>query len=169
VDAVQDGNTEAVSAAPAADTGLLSLCLIARHLGVPADPGELARRHIASSSGASSPDLVRIARKLGLKARLVATRWDRLAKTPLPAIAEQNDQSFLVAGRFFEGKLLVHSPTAARGRLVERHEFEETWSGRLILIGRRASLANLPDVFDLRWFITAVRRYRRIIGEVLIA
>jgi subfamily B ATP-binding cassette protein HlyB/CyaB len=86
--------SDTMAAAPAAvqpnavDTGLASLCLIARFFGVPAEPGELARRHLAGSSGASAEDLVRIARKLGLKARIVATKWDRLVKTPLPAIAE---------------------------------------------------------------------------------
>ena len=153
----------------AVDTGLLSLCLIARHLGVPADPDELARRHLASSKLASKEDVVRIARKLGLKARVVATRWDRLARTPVPAIVENKDGTFFVAGRFLDGKLLVQRPTEPRPRLVERGEFEEAWSGRLVLLGRRASLASLPDVFDLRWFMSAVHRYRRVIGEVLVA
>jgi subfamily B ATP-binding cassette protein HlyB/CyaB len=151
------------------DSGLSSLCLVARHLGVPAEPGELARRHLAGTSWASAEDLVRIARKLGLKSRLVATSWDRLAKTPLPAIAESKGGGFLVAGRFLDGKLLVQDPGEPQGRAVERDRFEEAWSGRLVLLGRRASLANLPDVFDLRWFVAAVHRYRRIIGEVLVA
>jgi subfamily B ATP-binding cassette protein HlyB/CyaB len=159
----------AVEAEIAADTGLLSLCLIARFLGVPAEPGELARRNVASSAGTAIEDLVRIARRTGLKARIVATRWERLAKTPLPAVAECKDGTFAIATRFFNGKLLVRRPTETRGRFFERGEFDEVWSGRLILLGRRASLANLPDVFDLRWFIAAVRRYRGIIGEVLVA
>ena len=154
----------------AIDTGLLSLCMIARLLGVPAQPAELARRYPSSSPGASkTADLVRIARRIGLKARIVATEWDRLAKTPLPAIAENKDGTFLIAGRFVDGKLLVQRPTEPRSRLAERAELEEAWSGKLVLIGRRASLANLSNVFDLRWFASAVHRYRRIIGEVLIA
>jgi subfamily B ATP-binding cassette protein HlyB/CyaB len=147
----------------------LSLCLIARQLGVPADPGELARRHLASSAAASKEDLVRVARMLGLKSRIVTTRWERLAKTPIPAIVENKDGSFLLAGRMVDGKLLVQHPTEVRPRLVERSEFEEKWSGRLVLLGRRASLGNLPDAFNLRWFATAIHRYRHIIGEVLIA
>ena len=151
------------------DTGLLSLCLVARHLGIAADPGELSRRHLASFKPASTEDLVRLARKLGLKSRIVATRWERLAKTPVPAIVENKDGTFVIAGRILDGKILAQRPTELQPRLVERSEFEEAWSGRLVLLGRRASLANLPDVFDLRWFISAVHRYRRIIGEVLIA
>jgi subfamily B ATP-binding cassette protein HlyB/CyaB len=169
VDAVRDGTIDAVSAALPADTGLLSLCLIARYLGVPATPEELSRRHLPTSSAAAREDLVRIGRKLGLKARSVATKWERLAKTPLPAIVENRDGTFLVASRFFDGKLLAQRPTEPRGRLFERGEFEGSWSGRLVLLGRSALLAGLPDVFDLRWFVAAVRRYRRIIGEVLVA
>ena len=153
----------------AVETGLASLCLIARFLGVPAEPGELARRLLPSSSSASAEDLVRIARKLGLKARIVATKWDRLVKTPLPAIAEDRHGAFVIATRFIDAKLLVQRPTEPRSRLFERSEFEKAWSGRLILLGRRASITNLPDIFDLRWFAAAVRRYRHIIGEVLVA
>jgi subfamily B ATP-binding cassette protein HlyB/CyaB len=43
------------------------------------------------------------------------------------------------------------------------------WSGRLVLVTRRASLIGLPEVFDLRWFVTAIHRYRRVLGEVLVA
>jgi subfamily B ATP-binding cassette protein HlyB/CyaB len=154
---------------PTADSGLICLCRMARLLGMPADPGELARRHLPSSKPATKEDLVRIARKLGLKSRIIATRWERLEKTPVPAIAENKDGTFVIAGRMLNGKLLVQHPTEPRPRLIERGEFESAWSGRLVLVGRRASLTNLADVFDLRWFISAVHRYRRIIGEVLIA
>jgi subfamily B ATP-binding cassette protein HlyB/CyaB len=151
------------------DTGLLSLCLIARHLGIPAAPRDVGRRYLPDSAVASKEDVVRIARKLRLKARIVATKWERLSKTPLPAIVENSDGTFVVASRFLNDKILVQRPTEARGRILERAEFEQAWSGRLVLLSRRASLTSLPDVFDLRWFISAVHRYRRIIGEVLIA
>jgi ATP-binding cassette, subfamily B, bacterial HlyB/CyaB len=153
----------------AVDTGLLSLCLIARHLGVPAEPGGLARRRPASSVSAGAEDLVLVAMRTGLRSRIVKTEWARLANTPLPAIVENKDGSFCVAGRLLDDKVLLQRPTEPRARLVERGEFEESWSGRLVLVGRRASRANLPDAFDLRWFASAVKRYRRIIGEVLVA
>ena len=151
------------------DTGLQSLCMIARYFRIPADAGELARRWLASSAVASAEDLVRIAPRLGLKTRLVATRWERLAKTPLPAIAENTNGGFAAISRMVDDKVVVHLPGERRAKIVERAEFEAAWSGRLILLRRRASIAGLPEVFDLRWFVSAIRRYRRIIGEVLIA
>jgi subfamily B ATP-binding cassette protein HlyB/CyaB len=150
------------------DTGLLGLSMIARYLRIAADPGELARRHLASSAAASIEDLVRIARKLGLKSRIVTSQWERLEKTPLPALVENRDGTFLVAGRYLDGKVVVHRPGTQRPQLIERAELEGSWSGRVVLITRRASLLGLPDVFDLRWFVGAIRRYRRVLGEVII-
>src|SRR5689334_7962998 len=155
--------------ARAADTGLGCLCLIARHFRIAADPEELARRYLASSSAALPEDIVRIARRIGLKSRMVKTQWERLGRTPLPAIFEDHDGSFFVASRFLDDKLVVHRAGERRPRAIEREELEASWSGRIILLARRATLSNLPDVFDLRWFVGAVHRYRRIIGEVLVA
>ena len=154
----------------AIDTGVLSLCLIARLLGIATEPSELGRRYLASSSGAAKKeDIVRIARRIGLKSRIIATEWGRLAKTPLPAIAESRDGTFFILGRWLDGKLFIQRPDEPRPRIIERDEFEKAWSGALVLLGRHATLADMSGVFDLRWFATAVHRYRRVISEVLIA
>lgn len=163
------GDTTEAEMKAGADTGLVCLCLIARHFRIAADPDELARRYLASSEAALPEDVVRIARKIGLKSRIVETSWDRLEITPLPAVFESIDGSFFVASRFIDGKLVVHRSGQRKPRAVERDELEQFWSGRIILITRRASFSALPDVFDLRWFAAAVYRYRRIIGEVLVA
>lgn len=152
----------------AIDTGLVGLCLIARHFRIAADPAELARRYLRSSANAAPEDLLRIARKLGLKSRIIRSEWERLPATPLPALFECRDHSFVVASRMLNDRVVIHRPGEARARLIDRDEFEQFWSGRVILTARRAALVGLPDVFDLRWFFTAVYRYRRVIGEVIV-
>ena len=42
------------------------------------------------------------------------------------------------------------------------------WSGRLVLLARRAALAGADRRFDLTWFIPPVVKYRRLFGEVLV-
>jgi subfamily B ATP-binding cassette protein HlyB/CyaB len=153
----------------APDSGLIALALVARYLGIPADPAELGRQHLPGSEAATREDLVRIARKLGLKARIAQTGWDRLAKTPLPAIAPTKDGRFVVAARFAGDKILAQYPGEATPRLMDRAAFEADWSGSLILIARRAAVGGAARTFDLRWFLTAVHRYRRVLGEVLVA
>jgi subfamily B ATP-binding cassette protein HlyB/CyaB len=47
--------------------------------------------------------------------------------------------------------------------------FEHDWMGRLVLIARRASLADLARRFDVTWFLQAMHKYRRLLGEILVA
>ena len=69
------------------DTGLLSLVLMLRYTGVPADPAQLRHRFGNLSERLTSTDMLRVSKELGLKSRVVVSNWGRLAKSPLPAIA----------------------------------------------------------------------------------
>lgn len=46
---------------------------------------------------------------------------------------------------------------------------EESWSGRLILVARRASLKDLGGKFGFGWFVPAIVKHRKLFGEVLLA
>jgi subfamily B ATP-binding cassette protein HlyB/CyaB len=39
----------------------------------------------------------------------------------------------------------------------------------VVLIARRASLTDLARRFDIKWFLQAMHKYRRLLGEVLLA
>ena len=67
---------------------LAALCAIARLHQTPADPATLAHQLGLSPTDAPQPDdLLRAAKHLGLKAKLSRTTIERLALTPLPALA----------------------------------------------------------------------------------
>ena len=46
--------------------------------------------------------------------------------------------------------------------------FAAHWTGELILITSRASLAGELAKFDFSWFIPALVKYRKLLGEVLL-
>ena len=46
--------------------------------------------------------------------------------------------------------------------------FAAQWSGELILLASRASLAGSLARFDFSWFIPALVKYRKLLGEVLL-
>lgn len=52
---------------------------------------------------------------------------------------------------------------------MPRAAFEEAWSGELILFTKRAYLRPQDLSFDFTWFIPAIVKYRRLLGEVLLA
>ena len=149
------------------DSGLLSLVLLLRMHGIPAEADQT--RHRIGLDAIGIPEMLRYSREYGLKARTVRTSWTRLARTPLPAIAALNDGSFLILGGAGDDKVLVQRPPGLQPQAMTRAEFEDLWDGRLVLMARRATLSDLSRRFDITWFLGAIQKYRRLLGEVLIA
>jgi len=79
------------------------------------------------------------------------------------------DGGFLLLGKVGDDKALVQSPMSPRPTLMTRAEFEAAWDGYLVLMVRRAGLVDLSRRFDITWFIGAIHKYRRLLGEVLVA
>jgi subfamily B ATP-binding cassette protein HlyB/CyaB len=52
--------------------------------------------------------------------------------------------------------------------VVSIAQFQERWMGELILFASRASLAGEMAKFDFTWFIPAIVKYRKLLGEVLL-
>src|SRR5262249_14424048 len=102
-------------------------------------------------------------------ARAVRTHWSRLTRTPLPAIASLYDGGYLIVAKVGDDKVLVQSPLAPRPVLMTQAEFVAVWGGSLHPMSRRAGCAALPRRFDITWFLGAIHKYRRLLGEVLIA
>ena len=53
--------------------------------------------------------------------------------------------------------------------MITRAELLAVWDGELILMTRRAGLSDITRRFDITWFLGAVHKYRRLLGEVLVA
>ena len=153
--------------ARAVDPGLKALVTLLHFQGVATDPEQI--RHQLGNDKIGAPEILRCAKDLGLKARACRTDWSRLVKTPLPAIATLHDGGFLVVAKAAEDKLLVQSPQASRPALMTRGEFLAVWDGGLILMTRRAGLADITRRFDITWFLGAIHKYRRLLSEVLLA
>jgi subfamily B ATP-binding cassette protein HlyB/CyaB len=148
-------------------SALASFVLLLRFHGIPCDPDQL--QHRLGGAAFDAAGMLREAKSLGLKARLIPTKWARLAKTPLPGIAQLADGTFLILGKVVEEGAIVQRPLTGRIERIPREEFEALWSGRLVLIARRAKLGDLARRFDVTWFLQAMHKYRRILAEVLVA
>ena len=151
----------------AADPGLIILVTALRFNGIGADPDQI--RHRLGGVRVGISEMLRVAKEVGLKARACKTKWSRLPNTPLPAIAALKDGSFLFLGKVGDDKALIQSPSSPRPALMTRAEFEAVWDGRLVLMTRRVGLLDLSRRFDITWFLGAIHKYRRLLGEVLVA
>jgi subfamily B ATP-binding cassette protein HlyB/CyaB len=149
------------------ESGLGALVLLLGCHGIGADPAQIKHRLGAARVGVV--EMLRCARDLGLKASVRRSEWDRLARTPLPGVAALRDGSFLILGKVGDDRVLVQSPASACPETLTREKFEEIWDGRLVLMARRSALGELNRRFDISWFLGAVHKYRRLLGEVLAA
>ncbi len=150
------------------DTGIICLIMMARLHGVAADPDQLAHEFKFDRKPFSAVDILHAAKKLGLIARRVRPAPDRLSTTPLPAIACDHEGGFFIVAQYDKDKVLIHDPRRERPELLNHASWQARWSGELILFTSRASLAGELDRFDFTWFIPALVKYRKLLGEVLL-
>jgi subfamily B ATP-binding cassette protein HlyB/CyaB len=151
----------------ATDPGLGALVGLLGFHGIGANPEQIRHRFGGVAIGIS--EMLRCAKELGVKARVTTSNWTRLARTSLPAIAVLRDGGFLILAKASDDKVLIQIPFAPRPELLTRDAFEAIWDGRLVLMTRRAGLTDLARRFDITWFVGAIHKYRRQLGEVLLA
>jgi subfamily B ATP-binding cassette protein HlyB/CyaB len=157
------GSTEA------ADTGLTCLLILARFYDLPADGSQLRHQFAQSGQLLSDADLLRAAKHLGLKAGLLKTEWGKLPGTPFPAMAKKTDGRYIVLAKIDGDKALIQDPVEARPLVLSRDQFESAWTGELLLFTKRANLRLQDMKFDFTWFIPAIVKYRKFLGEILVA
>ncbi|MDP3846614.1 MAG: cysteine peptidase family C39 domain-containing protein [Pseudomonas sp.] len=93
-----------------ADTGLACLVMLARFHNVAASPEQLTHEYLDNGRQFAKPELLLAAKQLGLKAKFVRGKVERLEHTPLPAIVASHDGRFFIIARLDDGKALIHDP-----------------------------------------------------------
>ena len=122
------------------DTGLLSLCLIARFMGMATSLEQLRRQFVEPKDKAGPAELLRMGKSMGLKTAIVTSKWDKLAKTALPAIVSLKSGDFIILAGVKADQVLLQDPTQNNPKTLSREEFLEIWDGHLILVTKRANL-----------------------------
>ena len=178
----------------AVDTGLLCLVAMARFHRMAVEPAQLA--HQFSSVGNrgqttffnentwsvpyfSDMEILRAAKSLSLKAKLVTSSPERLAQIPLPAMAKARDGSYFIVAKVSVGannysplqQILIHDLRKPQPESVSAQQLQQHWTGELILLVPRGDRINSVPFggFDIRWFIPSLIKYRQLFGEVLLA
>ena len=160
------------SEATSVDGGLRALCGIAAYYRIGADPVQLARELALLGREADEADLIRAARIIGLKARLVTgVSAERLAKLPTPAIVRVSSGALLVfGGPGPSGLCRLLDPISHASREASLDDVAREIGGQALLIARRVGGAGVgPRAFGFRWFLPTIWRYRRPLGHVLAA
>jgi subfamily B ATP-binding cassette protein HlyB/CyaB len=160
---------QTVSQGQAVDEGLLALCQIAGFYRIGADPSQLAHKLALQGRTAQSEDLVRAAKLLHLKARILHTPSEQRLKTvPTAALVKLKGGFVILGGRDADGKLrLLYLATLPRA--LSYDELAAEWDGEVVLVTRRTGVGIDPRQFGFYWFLPSIWRYRRPLAHVLLA
>jgi subfamily B ATP-binding cassette protein HlyB/CyaB len=143
--------------------------IVSRFLGIGADADQLRREFGSPGHPFTVPQLLRAAGSLGLRARCVRSRWDRLRVMALPALARTRDDGWIVLARTERESILAQDPAEPRPLVIARAQFEAIWTGEVLLLTRRSGSRSPAGRFGFAWFLPAIARYRWLFGEVLLA
>jgi ATP-binding cassette subfamily B protein len=159
-------------------SGLACLSAIARFHGLDLSEPYLLQVASPGRDGRVTPaNLVQVAHKVGLTAKLVKISWRRIASLgqALPAIMPLRDgEAVILSGlRETEAGLEVVVRDLREPRLGfqfwDRAALEARWDGSILLVKRKYALTDASQPFGIRWFIPEFLRQRRAFGDVVIA
>ncbi len=150
------------------DNGAWALAFLLEVLGIPANP-EIIRHRSGAKFKMDTTDIVRATKHFSVKSDLRTIDKSRLDKISLPAIFVLNDGEYAVIGHGNAESLLIQRQKDSAPELVTPEQLKNLWSGQVIFVTRREGLIGKFLKFDVSWFLSALKKYRAIFGEVLIA
>ncbi len=160
---------------PSPDSGLSALALVANFHRVACDVPQLTHELGLGQRSSTATEVVRAAKMLGLKARLLSgQKKERLLTAPLPAIVGLREGGFAVLGRRDqEGRVRIVDPVKRTFAIEPAEEIAAKSDGTIILLTRRAPPEPGSEQFDLSWFRPSLWRYRRplmtaLLGSLLV-
>jgi ATP-binding cassette, subfamily B, bacterial HlyB/CyaB len=155
------------------DSGLIAFATVLAVHRIAVDAGQL-RHGLGHHRPVDADDLKRLAkRQSDVRARSLRSSYEKLARTPLPALANGPAGWFVIA-QVSEDEAIIQSPCPSLDGVqpqvlkITRDALQAMWSGELVLIATRESVGGVSRAFDVSWFIPQIVKYRRLIGEVLL-
>ncbi|MEI6057105.1 MAG: type I secretion system permease/ATPase [Lentisphaerota bacterium] len=152
------------------DSGLECLILLAKYHSFHADSAQLKHAFAISDKGASVTEILRMAKSLGLKAKSSKVTYETLTKLNFPLILKTVEGNYIIGAQkdLAKGSFLILNPIKQAPEVLSKDDLLKTWSGEVILLSPKG-FQFVDQVFDLKWFIPAIWKYRKSLGEVLLA
>ncbi len=150
------------------NTGAACLTMVAQQLDHPVQL-EWVQRQLR---GQRPKNLVEAAEKLGFVLRRLQVSWAELRQLSFPALLLWSSDSsstpnWIVVYSVKGDRAIVANPLNSEQTCesLPRTIVEETWDGQLWQV----ELIQKQEKFNLSWFTPAVWKYRKLLGEVLLA
>ncbi len=158
-------------------TAVRCLATAARHHNVDTSHERLIHDFVLGNGEPSATSIVRMARDIGLRAKVVTLKVDKLFELgdAYPVIVRlKNGNSMLLVGSGTRGGLrvlLLHDPLAEDGGVLvlDERRFAAAWDGSTIFLKRDGSATGDEARFGISWFLKEALRQHRVFRDIGIA
>lgn len=149
------------------DSGLVCLVMLAQLHEIAVDAKQIEHDY-RQEQDLTDVELCRIAKNIGFKSRISKVKTSRLQHLPLPLIAKDLTGQFFIIAQVTSTEALIYHPLVGKNQQVSLDLLEQNWSGDVIQMVSRDSLKAASAKFDFTWFIPAIIKHRKLLGEVLL-
>lgn len=153
------------------DDNLLNVRMFAQIKGLSLDIDQLARQVEPAGGRFDAAETMRLLTDLGFEARRESGSWRKLRHTLPPLLLEGKRGELILLGQIEKDHALVQLPGRSQPEKLTRQELEAVWNGSWIeaRLERVSGTDQKPEPFGLGWFLSALRRHRAVLSEVLLA
>ena len=149
-------------------TGIVSMVKILQHYGAK-DIEKLLNDNPETDDQLTWDRLKKIARKYKIKSHVIRPTVDELREVQFPAIAKMTDGAFVTIGSANEEVVLMLDPREGKPSAMKMKQFLESWTNELLVFTYIFNWAFFKKRFSIDWFMMVMKRYKRPLGEVLLA
>ncbi|MGD0722143.1 MAG: peptidase domain-containing ABC transporter [Roseiarcus sp.] len=158
----------------ATSSALGSLIVVSRHHGLNLTIPQIIADNLLKGAQIGAAEIVRCARRAGLKAKAVRLDWRGLThlRKALPVIVGLKSGASMVLVAVDAGEpspgVALQDPNADAGVLlnVDRVRFEEAWTGEVILVRRDYGIVDEEQPFSVGLIVGLIFRERRLVRDL---
>ena len=169
------GALETLSEESLALTGVRCLAMVASHRGLETSFERIVHDHVLQEEP-TVPELLRIARSIGMRAKAARLKWSDLGKLgpALPALVRLRNGNFmlLVGVKLAEATptVILQDPLAGGAGVMvfDEYRFTQAWSGEVIFLKRDYRQSDADRPFNFGWFVPEITRQWRLFRDVAI-
>jgi ATP-binding cassette, subfamily B, bacterial len=112
-------------------------------------------------------DLVEVAEKFGMQLHQLQVEWDDLLQLTFPLLMRWHQHSWITVYGIKGNRLIIANPLQPEQTCesMPQSMIEADWNGQIWQV----EPLKKRETFNLSWFVPAVLKYRRLLGEVLLA
>ncbi|TMP78466.1 type I secretion system permease/ATPase [Pseudoalteromonas phenolica] len=114
--------------------------------------------------------LLRAAKSTGFKAKFISIDIVEINEHNLPAIAEKADGCFVVIAKVNEKGVLIQDLALGNApEVLSIDEYKQSFTNNFLFLSPREQILSEKAKFGIKWFIPAIKKYKKLFVEVLVA